>query len=121
MPQFGEASEHRRRIFGWLSIELLITFGAIICTVAMSHASLSSDVHSLSRENIELKAQMITVARDLIDARSDTRNAMTINAQQQGQLDSLQQSRDADRKILMDISSNVAVLLDRTDPRKKGP
>lgn len=118
MPSDPDDMQDRRKIFGWLSIENAIQLIVLLVVFAAGYAQTSANVAINARDIAALKIIQTATEKKTDDALMDTRNAITVNAQQQGEISALQQRSDANQKLLTDIAANVAVLLDRTDPRK---
>jgi hypothetical protein len=108
------ASSERRRLFGLLTIENIGQIVVLVGFFASQHAYITSELRAISREQQNANERDERIQKAITEAASDTRNTMTINAQQQGQIEALQQSRDGDRKLLMDMNAKIEVLLDRS-------
>lgn len=84
------AGEDRKRLFGWLSLEMAMVLIVQVVTLTLCYASLKSDI----------------------------RNAATVSHQQDKRIEQLETNRDSDRKLLMEMNGKIEVLLERTKPRQ---
>jgi hypothetical protein len=115
------ASAERLKIFGWLSLENAIQLVAMFVGMGLTFGYLSSDIRTQARDLAVATAKLEIVTTATNDLRSDVRAIALVNAQQDGAISGQQQKSEGDRKLLMELSNNMAVLLDRTDPKKVKP
>jgi hypothetical protein len=114
-------SEERKKYFGWLTLEQVAQFVGFLIIGAVGYTRLSAQVETVIQRQEENRVNAEKGADAARVIAAEVRAATQTNLQQQGEINSLQQSRDNDRKLLMEIHASVAVLLDRSDPRKTNP
>lgn len=106
------------KLFGFITLENIVQFVLLIVAIAIAYTQLSAQVSVLAARQIEMKLAMDKQSETTTNVSSDERASSIVNVQQQAEIHALQQGRDTDRKVLMEINANVAVLLDRSDPHK---
>ncbi len=82
-----QATEHRSRLFGLLSVENAIQLVVMLVAIVLTYGALASDVRMNARDN----------------------------QQNREEISQLRMEREEDRRVMQTIAQNVAVLVERTE------
>jgi hypothetical protein len=113
----SKANEHRQKLFGWLSWEMILQTIIFLLGLATAFVHLSDKVDTMATKQTEMNLQMNEMQNGIQSHTNQLTIQQTESADQAAKIKVLFDGHEEDRKVIQEVDKNVGILLDRSKPK----